>query len=161
MNLTSFGMYDFSVIFGMDWLSTHHASIDCFTKKVVCWKPKYPKLEFEGDQRVLPTCVISTFESKRLLHKGCEAYLAHVVDNSSLKVTLDSVSVVQEFLNVFLEDLPNLPPDQKLEFKIELLPSSTLISIPPYRMALAELKELNIQLQDLVDKGFIRPSVSS
>ena len=68
--------------------------------------------------------------------------------------------VVCEFLDVFPNDLSGLPPDRELEFGIEVLPSSTPISIPPYRMAPMELKELKIQLQDLVDKGFIRPSVS-
>ena len=53
-----------------------------------------------------------------------------------------------------------MPPDQELEFGIDLLPVSTPISIPSYRMTLAELKELKRQVQDLVDKGFIRPSVS-
>ena len=86
--------------------------------------------------------MISALEAKRLLHKGCEAYLAHMVDKSSLKVTLDSVSVVQEFPNVFLEDLPGLPPDREFQFKIELLLGSAPISIPPYRMTPTELKEL-------------------
>ena len=60
----------------------------------------------------------------------------------------------------FFEDLSGLPLDRELEFRIELLPGLALVSIPPYRMTLVELKELNIQLQDLVDKGFIRSSVS-
>ena len=105
--------------------------------------------------------VISILEGTRLLHKGCEAYLAHVVDTSTLKVTLRSVLVVIEFSDMFFEDLPRLPPDQELEFGIELLPRSAIISIPPYRMAPSELKELKTQLQDLVDKSFIQPSVSS
>ena len=61
----------------------------------------------------------------------------------------------------FPNDLSGLLPDRELKFGIEVLSSSTPISIPPYRMAPMELKELKIQLQDLVDKGFIRPSVSS
>ena len=109
--------------------------MDCFTKKIVFKKSGYPELEFEGNRRNLPTCVISTLEAKRLLHKGCEAYLAHMIDKSSSKVTLDNVLVVCEFSNVFLEDLSGLPPDRELEFGIELLPGSTLVSIPPYRMA--------------------------
>ena len=68
--------------------------------------------------------------------------------------------MVCEFSDVFLDDLPGLPPNRELKFGIEVLPGSTLISIPSYRMTLMELKELKIQLQDLVDKGFIRPSVS-
>ena len=124
-------------------------------KKVVFRKPEFPKLKFEGDRRVLPTCVISALEDKRLLHKGCEAYLKHVVDKSSSEVTLDSVLIVRVFQDVFLKDLLGLPSNRELKFKIELLSGSALISIPLYRMAPAELKELKTQLQDLVDKSFI------
>ena len=64
------------------------------------------ELEFDDDRRILPTCVISRLKAKRFLHKGCEAYLVHVIDKSSFEVTLDSVPVVQEFLQVFSKDLP-------------------------------------------------------
>ena len=97
--------------------------------------------------------VISTLEAKRLLHKGCEPYLAHVVDKSILEMTLENVPIAREFSDMFSED-------RKLEFGIELLSGSALIFIPSYRMVPAELKELKIQLQDLVDKGFIRPNLS-
>ena len=72
--------------------------------------------------------------------------MAHVIDKSSPKVTLDSVPIVQEFQDVFSEDLLGLPPDRELEFGIEVLLSSAPISIPPYRMAPMELKELKTQL---------------
>ena len=68
--------------------------MDCFTKKVVFCKLGFPKLVFEGDHRILPTCVISTLEAKRLLHKGCEAYLAHVIDALTPEVTLESIARV-------------------------------------------------------------------
>ena len=86
--------------------------------------------------------------------------MAHVIDKTSFEITLDSVPVVCTFFDVFLEDLSGLPPNRELEFGIKLLSGSAPVSIPPYRMALAELKELRTQLQDLVDKGFIRWSVS-
>ena len=89
--------------------------MDYLTKNVVFHKPRYIELEFEDDRRVLPTCVISILEAKRLLHKGCEAYLTHVVDKSSSKVTINSVPVVREFPNVFFEDFLGLPPDRELE----------------------------------------------
>ena len=81
--------------------------MDCFTKKIVFKNSGYSELEFEGDRRILPTCVISELEAKRLLHKGCEAYLAHVVDKSSSEVTFDNMPVVCEFP----EDLSGLHLD--------------------------------------------------
>ncbi|KAL4017181.1 hypothetical protein IC575_024857 [Cucumis melo] len=72
----------------------------------------------------------------------------------------EDVPVVKEFLDVFSDDLSGLPPDREIEFTSELLPGTTPISQAPYRMAPNELKELKMQLQELVNKGYIRPSVS-
>ena len=154
-NLIPLEMVDFDVILGMDWLSNHRASMNCFTKKINYEKPGYSNFEFDSDRRVLPTCVISTLEAKRLLLKGCETYLAHVVDTSVTEVKLENVLIVCEFADVFPENLLGLPPDRELEFGIEVLPCSAPISIPLYRMTPMELKELKTQLPDLVDKGFI------
>ena len=93
-NLIPLEMWDFDVILGMDWLSIHRVLVDCFTKKFVFQKPEFLKLEFEGDCRILLTYVILALEAKRLLHKGCEAYLAHVIDTSTSKLALENVLIV-------------------------------------------------------------------
>ena len=67
---------------------------------------------------------------------------------------------MNEFPEVFPEDLPGIHPDREIDFGIDVLLETRPISIPPYRMAPAERKELKEQLADLLDKGFIRPSVS-
>ncbi|KAK4407587.1 Transposon Ty3-G Gag-Pol polyprotein [Sesamum angolense] len=69
-------------------------------------------------------------------------------------------AVVREFPNVFPEELPGLPPHREVDFEIDTIPGAAPISITPYRMALLELKELKKQLEELLDKGFIRPSIS-
>ena len=66
-----------------------------------------------------------------------------------------------EILDVFLDELPGLPPHREIEFCIDVISDTTPICMPPYRMAPAELKELKEQLQELLDKGFIRPSTST
>ena len=68
--------------------------------------------------------------------------------------------MVNEFVSVFPKDLPGLPPNQEVMFEIEVLPGTAPISKEPYRMAPVELRELQVQLQELLDKGFIRPSYS-
>ena len=73
---------------------------------------------------------------------------------------MEDVRVVRHFPDVFLEDLPGLPPDREVKFIIDLFPGTNPISLTPYRMAHAELRELKAQLQELVDKGFIQPSIS-
>ena len=85
VNVIPLGMYDVDVILGMSWLSNYQDSMDCFTKKIQFKKLGYLELEFEGDRKILPMCVISALEAKRLLHKGCKAYLAHVVDKVNYK----------------------------------------------------------------------------
>ncbi|XP_039117955.1 uncharacterized protein LOC120253788 [Dioscorea cayenensis subsp. rotundata] len=151
---------DFDAILGMDWLDRHHASIDCFKKEVTFPVSSGPAVVLKGVRRTLPSCLISSMEARRLLGKGCPMILAHVVDTRVKEPALEEMPVVSEFQDVFPEDLPGLPPDREMEFAIDLLPGTAPISIPPYRMAPAELRELKTQLQDLVDKGFIRPSVS-
>ena len=73
---------------------------------------------------------------------------------------MEDIAVVKEFPYVFPDELPGMPPNREVEFSIDLVLGTSLISMALYRMALAELKELKVQLQELVDKEFIRPSVS-
>ena len=94
------------------------------------------------------------------MSKGLLCHLVSVNDLDHEIPSIDSVPVVNEFLNVFPEDLPRVPPLLKIDFGIDLEPDTNPISIPSYRIALAELKELKLQLKDLTDKGFIQPSIS-
>ncbi|KAG8472933.1 hypothetical protein CXB51_035052 [Gossypium anomalum] len=98
--------------------------------------------------------------AQKYVRKGCETYLAYVLDSKKSEKKLESVPVVCEYLDVFPEELPGLPPVREVEFGIELVLRTTLISIAPYRMAPTELKELKAQLQELTDRGFTRPSFS-
>ncbi|RVW40144.1 hypothetical protein CK203_086228 [Vitis vinifera] len=84
---------------------------------------------------------------------------AYVV-NEENDLKLEDIPIVRDYPDVFPDDLPCLPPEREVEFTIDLPPRTTPISKAPYRMALMELKELKIQLQELLDKGFIRLSVS-
>ena len=95
-----------------------------------------------------------------MIQKGYIYHLVRVHDTAAEISTLQSVPVVSEFPDVFPDELPGLPPEREIDFSIELMPDTQPISIPPYRMAPAELKELKEQLKDLLDKGFIRPSTS-
>ncbi|XP_016702177.1 uncharacterized protein [Gossypium hirsutum] len=95
--------------------------------------------------------IISAFSAQRLMPKGNEAFLAYIIDTRGSKSKLDQLLVVSEFANVFLEELSSLPPEREVEFVIDVIPRITLISVTLYRMALAELKELKAQLQEVLD----------
>ena len=83
---------------------------------------------FKGRRRILPTCVISAVKARKLLSKGCEAYLAHVTETKLEKLKPEDVRVVWEFLDVFPEELSGLPPDREVKFTIGLVPGTTPIS---------------------------------
>ncbi|GJU54369.1 hypothetical protein Tco_1228083 [Tanacetum coccineum] len=103
--------------------------------------------------------IISCTKAQEYLTKGCHIFLANITatkdkDKSKGK-RLEDVPVVQEFPEVFPEDLPGIPPTRQVEFRIDLVPGATPVARAPYRLAPSEMKELAEQLQELTDKGFI------
>ena len=101
---------DLDVILGMDWLEKHRASVDCFRKEGVFRSLGQPEVVFCGERKVLSSCLISAITAKQLLQKGCMGYLAHIIDTREAVVNLEDVPVACEFPDVFLDDLPGLPP---------------------------------------------------
>ncbi|TYJ96449.1 putative Retrotransposon protein [Cucumis melo var. makuwa] len=99
-------------------------------------------------------------KASKLLNQGTWSILASIVDTREPEVSLSFELLVREYLDVFPDELPRLPPSREIDFVIELEPGTAPISRAPYKMALAELKDLKVQLQKLLNKGFIRPSVS-
>ena len=143
----------------MDWLASYHASVDWFGKRVTFSIPGQPEFSLEKEHVDRPLHMISTLRATSLLKKGCQGFLAYMVsDENGLK--LEDIPIVRDFPDVFPDDLPDLPPEREVEFTIDLVPETVPISKTPYRMAPVELKELKTQLQELLDKGFIRPSIS-
>ena len=98
--------------------------------------------------------------AQRMLRKVCQGYLAYVVETENEGTLVDEIPVVREFLDVFPDDIASLPPDIEVEFTIDLISGTEPVSIPLYRMAPVELRELKAQLEELLSKGFIRPSIS-
>ncbi|GAV87631.1 zf-CCHC domain-containing protein/RVP_2 domain-containing protein [Cephalotus follicularis] len=139
---------DFDVILGMDWLSAHRARMDCYHKTVDFCLPDETTFQFKGDKG-FSTPIISFIRASRYLERGCEGFLAYVIDRRKEKgLSLEEIPVVCEFPDVFPDDLGSLPPKSSMEFVIDLIPGTAPISKSPYRMAPAELRELKLQLQD-------------
>ncbi|XP_070035286.1 uncharacterized protein [Nicotiana tomentosiformis] len=153
-------MVDFEIIAGIDLLSSCHATVDCHAKTV--------KFSFIGEDPIINRGEVGTpvgrfisyLKARKLVNNGCLAYIEYVRDIKVGSPVLESISIVKEFSDVFPDDLPGIPPDREIEFGIDTLLGTQQISIPPYRMAPQELNELKKQLQDILDKGFILPSVS-
>ncbi|KAG5536038.1 hypothetical protein RHGRI_023734 [Rhododendron griersonianum] len=160
VDLIPLNMSHFDVILGMDWLTSNFATIDCIAKRVMIQIPDKGDITFEGKAVVPPPYLISAMHARRLINKGCQGYLCSILTTESGVTTLQDIPIVNEFPDVFPEDLPGLLVDREIEFVIDLVPGTQPISKTPYRMAPLELKELKVQLQELLDKGFIKPSIS-
>ena len=102
--------------------------------------------------------VISTMQARRFIRKGYEAFLALILDSKRGQVDVENIPVVREFPYVFPEELPGIPLESEVDLSIEIVPGTAPVSRAPYRMAPAELKELKVQLQELLDRGFVRPN---
>ncbi|WMV57921.1 hypothetical protein MTR67_051306 [Solanum verrucosum] len=126
--------------------------VDCRNRVIKFQFPNDPVLKWKGS---------STLPKVRFI-SYLKGYLYHVlrVNDYNLKTpSLSSFTIVPEFLEVFLDDLPEVPPNRKIEFGIDNFPNTQDINILPYIMAPPELKDLKEQLKYILDKGFIRPSV--
>ncbi|GJS01884.1 putative reverse transcriptase domain-containing protein [Tanacetum coccineum] len=108
--------------------------------------------------------IISCTKAQKYLLEGCPIFLAQVTmkkaEDKSKEKQLEEVPIVQDFPEVFPEDLPGIPPTRQVEFQIDLIPGAAPVARAPYRLAPSEMKELSDQLKELSDKGFIRPSSS-
>nr|GEW33880.1 putative reverse transcriptase domain-containing protein [Tanacetum cinerariifolium] len=149
----------FDVIIGMDWLSKNDAAILCGKKKVRI-PLKNKALIIEGDRNQSRLKIISCIKARKYIENGCELFLAQVTGTVSKEKRVEDVPVIHDFPEVFLEDLPGLPPPRQVEFHIDVVPGATPVARAPYRLAPSELKELSKQLKELSEKGFIRPSSS-
>nr|GEY96060.1 putative reverse transcriptase domain-containing protein [Tanacetum cinerariifolium] len=147
----------FNVIIRMDWLILHDAVIVC-GKKEVHVPLKKRTLVVKGDECVSRLKVVSCMKVKKYVDRGSYLFIAQVVEKEPTERYLEDVPVICKFLDVFPKDLPGLPPPRQVEFEIELVPRNAHVARAPYRLAHSEIKELAKQLQELLDKGFIRPS---
>ncbi|GJT78614.1 putative reverse transcriptase domain-containing protein [Tanacetum coccineum] len=155
------------VIISMDWLANHHA--------VIVYDEKIMRIPY-GDEVLIvqgnrggkgeksKLSIISCTKTQKYIKRGCPIFLTQVTkketEDKSEEKRLEDLPTVPDFLEVFLEDSPGLPPTRQVEFQIDLVPGAAPVARTPYRLASSELQELSTQLQELSDKGFIRPSSS-
>lgn len=147
INLICLPLQDLHVILGMDWLSANHILIDCGQQKIVFSDSK--ELDMMSAQHVWSE-----------LKEGSRCFVILTQMEVKNEEEMSSIHVVKDFIDVFPEEIPGLPPKREVEFSIDLVPGAGPVSMGPYKMAPAELIELKKQIEDLLEKQFIRPSVS-
>ncbi|XP_070041369.1 uncharacterized protein [Nicotiana tomentosiformis] len=150
VDLLLLDMVDFNVILDMYWLSPCHAILNCHAKIVTLKMSGLPKVEWRGSLEFVPSGVISYLKAQCMVGKRYLSYLAFVRDIDVDTPIIDSVPVVRDFPDVFPADLPGMLPDRDIDFGIDVVQGTHPTSIPLYRMASAELKELKEQLQKLL-----------
>nr|XP_027186585.1 uncharacterized protein LOC101494362 [Cicer arietinum] len=138
------------VILGMDWLSANRVRVDFFSKTI----------EFKEPEETEKPSNISANQVKALVKEDVQLYMIVASLEFEEKVVIRDVPIVCEFPEVFPKDVNNLQPEHEIEFSIDLVPGIGPISMAPYRMSPLELSELKKQLEELLAKQFIRPSVS-
>nr|GEX76769.1 putative reverse transcriptase domain-containing protein [Tanacetum cinerariifolium] len=149
----------FDVIIDMDWLVEQDVVI-VYGKKVVHVPYKNKTLVVEGDRGASRLKVISCIKARKFIERGSQLFVAHVTEKEPQEKWIEDVPVIRDFPEVFPDDLPGLPPPRQVEFRIKLVPGAAPVACAPYRLAPLEMKELGKQLQELSEKGFIRPSSS-
>ncbi|XP_070005010.1 uncharacterized protein [Nicotiana sylvestris] len=141
-DLVDLEMLDFDAIMGMDWLAACYATVDFRAKTARFHFSGERVLEWVGNTAIPRGKFISYLKASKMIAKGCIYHIVRVKDTDAEIPTLQSIPVVKEYADVFPDELLGIPPKRKIDFGIDLLPGTQPISIPPYKMAPAELKEL-------------------
>nr|GFB71921.1 hypothetical protein [Tanacetum cinerariifolium] len=150
INAFPLDMCEFDIILGMDWLTEHHATIDCHSYRVIFCDIHAPEYTYHGSLPGKPMQVISALQARTLLYHCCKGFLATIHDTTSEIPSIHAQPIVSEFPDVFPDELPGIPPVREVEFNIELISRAEPISKAPYHMAPVELNELKDQLQELL-----------
>ncbi|GJR75549.1 reverse transcriptase domain-containing protein [Tanacetum coccineum] len=158
IDLLPIDLGSFDVIIGMDWMAEHHAEVVRYEK--------YIRVPYRNDMLIVQgersgvknesrLEVISSIKTQGYIDRGCQVFLVQMKKKEETVASekrIEDVSVVRDFLEVFPEDLPGLPPTHKVEFHIELIPGAAPVARAPYCLAPAKMKELAEQLKEISDK---------
>jgi hypothetical protein len=159
-DLNIFPLGSYKCLIWMDWLDQHHAILDCHNKEFTCLNEEGNLRKVQGIPRAVTIREILALQLKKCYRKGCQLFATHMEETPKDKVpNLDDHAILEDFEDVFKE-VSGLPPKRDIDFFINLMPGAGPVSKTPYRMSTPELKELQMQLEELLKKGYIHPSVS-
>jgi hypothetical protein len=154
IDLVCLPMKQLDVILGMDWLSANHVYIRCAKKSI------YMPTSNMVERVALSELLKHTYQLVQFICAQDKGFYVMLTVTLESDVSPNDIPIVSEYLDVFPTDITSLPPEREIEFSIDLIPGAEPVSVAPYRMSPLELKELKTQLEELIQKHFIRPSVS-
>ncbi|XP_058745565.1 uncharacterized protein LOC131618302 [Vicia villosa] len=150
MDLVCLPLHQIDAILGMNWLEFNYVHINCFNKTL-----RFPKFGDNGELMLLTSKQVNECLIDEVVMFAMFALL-----QSDREATSVELSVVWEFPGLFLDDISDLPPEREVEFSVELVPGASQVSMDPYRMSASNMNELKKQLEDILEKNFVRLSVS-
>ena len=149
VDLRIMDMSEFEVILRMYWLIAYKTIIDCERRRITAYTQDGTRVVFQGGKHdIFPQTV---YKSK--CQGQLAGWLASLTLKGEVRLDLDLPRVLCEYVDVFPDELPGLPPQRDVDFGIELHPGTSTISMTPHRMALVELQELRVQLQGYWTRG--------
>ncbi|XP_057250761.1 uncharacterized protein LOC130591454 [Beta vulgaris subsp. vulgaris] len=160
VDLVEFELSEFDVILGMNWLTKYEADINCVKQSVTLKAPDERRVSYQKFVTKPQIQIVYGLRAQKMPEFDNFGYLCSVIDLNSLKPSIVDIPVVCDYPNVFPDEIPGMPPQRELDFSIEIIPGSAPISKAPYRMTPTELQELKKKLDELLEKGYIRPIVS-
>jgi hypothetical protein len=159
-DLSIFPLGSYNCLIGTDWLDQNHAILDYYNKEFTCWYEEGNLRTIQGIPRAITIREISALQLKKCYRKGCQIFAAHMEETPKDKVSnVEDYAVLKEFEDVFKE-ISGITPKRDIDFSINPMPGATPTSKTPYRMSTPKLKKLQMQLEELMRKGYIHPSVS-
>jgi len=145
----------------MDWLAAHKDKLDCYRKTLECKNDKGERITLKGIQKPISVRNKSSLQMKKYCRKGCPLYAMQVLYPIKYQKTiLEDHPILNDFRDVFLEEVLGLPPKRDIDLSIDIVPGAVPMSRSPYWMSSPELVELKLSLKEMLYKGYIRPSVS-
>jgi hypothetical protein len=158
LNVMPLGSYNYLI--GMDWLDQHHTILDYCNKAFTFLDEEGNQKTVQGIPRAIAIREISTIQLKKCYRKGYQLFVAHVEEASKDEVSnIGDHAVLKEFEDVF-QEVPGLPLKRDIDFSVNLIPGAAPVSKAPYRMSTPDMKEMQLQLEELLKKGYIHPSMS-
>jgi hypothetical protein len=147
LNILPLGSYD--IIIGMDWLEKHKVILNCYEKSLTYRDENNIVRTIQGIKKLVSVRAISTMKFKKCMNKGFQVYVVQITNllEKEIKPSLEEFAVLHGFRDVFVDEIPKIPPRREIDFSIDLRPGSDPISKAPCRMILPELTEMKIHLQ--------------
>jgi hypothetical protein len=151
----------YDLLIGMEWLAAYKTKLDCYLKILECVNEERRKVTLQGIQKPVSLRRISSLQMKKYCRNGCPLYEIQVLESvEDDKPNLEDHPILREYRDMFPEEVSGLPPKRDIDFPIELEPRVVPVCRTPYRMSTLKLVELKIKLKEMMEKGYIWPSVS-